>query len=361
MQGWVFKLIGASAVILVIAAGAHYFMGDSSGDQTSASVKRAPVEVVRAETARVAIRANALGTLEADQSIMLAPEIAGVVETIRFASGAQVKQGDVLLTLRSGNERAELQKAEADVALTAMNYERSKKLRERGSGSQQADDIALNAHRLSQAALALARANMDKTIIKAPFSGTIGLSEVSLGQYMQAGSPIASLVDTYNVRIDFRISEIYLSDIRVGQTVKVLFDALPAQEFQGTISAIDPVVDESGRAIRVRAVIENPDGVLRPGLFGRVSIVTGERAQAVVVPEGAIVPLASGASSLYVVSDKGIAMRRTVVPGERMSGRVEIREGVKAGEQVVVAGQLRLHEGAPVKVVNAAPASGEGG
>ncbi|HEX7775637.1 MAG TPA: efflux RND transporter periplasmic adaptor subunit [Parvibaculum sp.] len=324
----------------------------------------AAVETVAAAKRDVPVTIAALGTLEADQSIVVSPEIDGIVTSIDFTDGQRLKQGDTIITLDSGSLKARLMQTQARLTLTRANYDRASRLRKQGSGTERALDEALNDMRSAEADLASAQADLDKATIKAAFSGTVGLRQVSLGQYMKAGSPVATLADIDHLRIDFRVSEVFLTRIGKDQEVSVSIDALPGETFKGKITAIDPVVDVSGRALSVRAVLPNEGGKLRPGLFGRVNIVTQTRSS-VVLPEAAIVPQQTGGKAVYVVVDDKPAPDagkdaplgqhselRLVTIGERLPGEVEILSGIEPGDVVVTAGQLKLREGAAVSPVS---------
>ncbi|MGB3809931.1 MAG: efflux RND transporter periplasmic adaptor subunit [Parvibaculum sp.] len=309
------------------------------------------VETVAASARDVQVKLTALGSLDADQSIVVSPEIDGVVTSIDFTDGQRLNKGDTIISLDSGSLKARLMQTQARLTLTRANFDRAERLRKQGSGTERALDEALNDRRSAEADLAAAQADLDKANIKAPFTGIIGLRQVSLGQYLKAGSPIATLADVDNLRIDFRVSEVFLTQIRKDQEVSVTVDALPGESFKGVIAAIDPVVDVAGRAISVRAVLPNEQGKLRPGLFGRVSIVTLVR-NSIVLPESAIVPQKTGGKAVFVVINGGEkgphAELRPVEIGERLSGEVEILSGIAAGDIVVTAGQIKVRDGEPV-------------
>jgi membrane fusion protein (multidrug efflux system) len=341
--------LAAIGLLLVLAFGYLVYVR-LSGGQHMGEFPPAAVETVRAQEDAVEVKVAALGTLQADQSITIAPEIQGIVTSIDFTDGQRLEKDGLIITLDSGSLKARLMQAQARVTLTRANFERAERLRKQGSGTERARDEALNDMKSAEADAAAAQADLDKAMIRAPFGGIIGLRQVSLGQFLRPGDPIATLADVDNLRIDFRVSEVFLTRIEKGQEVSVRLDALPGETFKGIISAVDPVVDINGRAISVRALLANESGKLRPGLFGRVDIVTQTR-KSVVVPEAAIVPQQTGAKAVFVVSDKNIAELRPVEIGERQPGKVEILSGVKPGEIVVTAGQLKLREGAPVMPV----------
>lgn len=317
------------------------------------------VEVVEAQTEKVETIVSALGTLQADQAITITPEITGIVTSIDFEDGQRIEQGNVVIRIDDRDLNARLVQAEARLTLTRANYQRAERLLNQGSGTARARDEALNDFKSAEAEVATTRTALDKATITAPFSGIIGLRQVSIGQFLTAGQPIATLADIDNLRIDFQVSEVFLTQIRQGQDVGVTFDALPGEAYRGVVSAVDPVVSIDGRSLSVRALIRNEENKLRPGLFGRVEIVTQAR-DSILLPESAIVASPQGGSAVFVVEDNHAKMMPVRI-GERRPGQVEILEGVKAGETVIIAGQLRVQDGGAVEVLEPAAAGANPG
>lgn len=311
------------------------------------------VEVITAKTEPVKINVSALGTLQADQAITIRPEITGIVTSIDFEDGQRVEEGDLIITIDDKDLTAKLMQAEARLTLTRANYRRADRLVKQGSGTARARDEALNDFRSAEAEVVAAKAQLDKATITAPFGGIVGLRQISLGQYLTAGQPIATLADVDNLRIDFRVSEVFLTSIEKGQAVSVVFDALPERTYKGVISAIDPVVSVEGRAISVRALIANESGELRPGLFGRVEIVTATR-NSIMLPESAIVTSPTGERAVFTAID-GHAKLTPVTIGERLPGEVEILSGIEDDDIVLVSGQLKVRDGAPIEPLESAP------
>tara|TARA_R110000824_G_scaffold390760_2_gene587505 strand:+ start:193723 stop:194844 length:1122 start_codon:yes stop_codon:yes gene_type:complete len=338
--------VGVLAAAVVILAG--YFLYTRFGGEEMDHFPPVVVESTAASARDVEVKISALGTLDADQSIIISPEINGIVTSIDFEDGQRLEKDATIISIDSGSLKARTMQAEARLTLTRANFDRAQRLRKQGSGTARALDEALNDMRSAEADLAAAKADLDKANIVAPFTGIIGLRQVSLGQYLKAGDTIATLADVDHLRIDFRVSEVFLTEINKGQVVNVVLDALPGETFKGVITAIDPVIDISGRAISVRAALTNESGRLRPGLFGRVSIVTQTR-RSIVLPESALVPQKTGEKAVFVISDKGeegkFAEMRPVETGERMTGEIEILSGLKEGEIVVTAGQLKIRPG----------------
>ncbi|HRP24886.1 MAG TPA: efflux RND transporter periplasmic adaptor subunit [Thauera sp.] len=314
----------------------------------------APV-LVEAHTVRTQVLADdvsAVGSLVSNESVVLRPEVPGRIAAIRFRDGAAVRRGDVLVELDAAVQRAELQQARANLTLAESNFRRSQDLFARKFVSQSSLDNARSQLEVARAGVALAQARLERMQIRAPFDGIVGIRSVSPGDYVKDGDAMINLEDIATLKLDFRLPEQYLDRVRRGQVVEVSSDVLPGERFEATVDAIDPLVDAQGRAVRLRANLANPDGRLRPGVFARVRLILDERSDVVVVPEAALVPAPGNVQYVYrVVDDK--AQRVEVRTGVRRSAMVEIVDGLPAGAVVVTAGQLKLRDGAPVRLATA--------
>jgi membrane fusion protein, multidrug efflux system len=337
--------------------GAYYH---AKGPDASLKAATAPTrDAVAVEAARVTVGTviedlRAVGTLRPNEAVTLVSEIAGRVERIGFREGQAVSAGDVLIELDASILRAELAKARSDLTLARANHERAAALTTRGMTTQRALDEARAALQAAEAGLALAQARLQKATLKAPLAGVVGLRAVSVGAYVTPGERIVELADVDPVKVDFRVQELALSELRRGQPIRVTVDALPGRTFEGEIDAIDPLVDVAGRAIRLRARIPNPRRELSPGLFARVQIVVERRENALLVPESAV--FAEGSKRfVYRVVD-GRARLTGVQLGQRRPGQVEIRKGLAPDDMIVTAGHEQIRDGARVDVVD--PAAG---
>ena len=350
------------AVLAVAAlAGAYYYAQRIGGTpawrpavdaSAQAATPRASqavaVEAKRVSVGMVVEDLRAVGTLRPNEAVTVVSEIAGRVERIGFREGQPVSAGDVLIELDGSILRAELAKARSDLTLARANHERAAALATRGMSTQRSLDEARAALQAAQADIALAQARLEKATIRAPLSGVVGLRSVSVGAYVTPGERIVELADVDPVKVDFRVQELALSELRRGQPIRVTVDALPGKAFEGEIDAIDPIVDVAGRAIRLRARIPNPRGELSPGLFARVQIVVERREGALLVPESAV--FAEGARRfVYRVLD-GRAALTAVELGQRRPGEVEVRKGLGRDDVVVTAGHQQLRDGAAVDV-----------
>lgn len=321
------------------------------GGSGAAGAQATPVVV---ETHVVGVRAladdvGAVGSLVSNESVVLRPEESGRISMIHFRDGEAVQRGAVLIEFDAAVQRAELQQARASLTLAESNFRRSQDLFARSFVSRSSLDNARSQLEVARAGLALAQARLERMQIRAPFSGVVGIRSVSPGDFVKDGEAMINLEDIATLKVDFRLPELYLDRVRPGQAVELSSDALPDETFAATVDAIDPRVDAQGRALRLRASLSNPALRLRPGVFVRVRLILAERADAVVVPEAALVPAPGNTQFVYRVAD-GKAQRVEVKTGVRRDAMVEIIDGLEAGAVVVSAGQLKLRDGASVKV-----------
>jgi len=361
-------LVGTA--IVVAAAGGYWYGGvrqpsDASPVDGKSGAKAVPsnlnakarpptlVEVVRVEATSLPQTITAVGSLRSDESVTLRPEIAGRITAILFNEGQPVRKGDTLVRLDAAIPAADVRQARANVALADSRYQRSVELAARNFISAQAQDDARNNLEIAQAALALAEAKLAQTQIKAPFAGVTGLRVVSVGDYVKEGADLVNLESIDTLKVDFRVPEIYLKEVRVGQAVEIVLDAVPGERYGGKVTALNPLIDAGGRAIVIRAQVSNRNTLLRPGMFARVTLITRSTRPTLMVPEEAIVPQGTEQFVFRIEGDK--AARIAVQTGQRRDGRVEIVKGVTGGDVLVTAGQAQLREGATVRIVGANP------
>ena len=352
------KPILAVLVVLGIAvgAGAGYWFGQQRAPAATTAAPAAPaagpaavtVEAVKVVTASMPQTITAVGSLRSDESITVRPEVAGRISAILFNEGQRVAKGATLVKLDPSINVADVEQARANLKLAKSKFDRAVDLAKSNFISGQAKDEAENNLRVAEAALQLAEAKLAKTEIRAPFSGVIGLRVVSVGDYVKEGADVVNLEAIDPLKVDFRVPEIYLKQVQVGQPLDVSLDALPGKTYEGKVYAINPLVDATGRSIVIRAQVKNADTSLRPGMFARVRLITREAQDALVIPEQAIVPQGEEQYVFRIVDGK--ALRTKVAVGQRRDGKVEILGGLSGGDTVVSAGQLKLRDGVPVAV-----------
>jgi membrane fusion protein (multidrug efflux system) len=316
-----------------------------------------PVKAVPAKLARAVLEAGAVGNLRADESIVIRPEIAGRIERIAFEEGQRVKKGALLARIDAAETRAVLQSSRTQAELDKQRLERVADLRKKGFISQQALDEAQSSHARSIAKQREDEAKLAKSEIRAPFDGVAGLRQVSEGAYVAAGTDIARLEKIDQLKLDFRVPETYLAQLKEGLAVSAAVDSFPQASFPGKIYAIEPSVDEQTRTVLARARVANPELRLRPGMFARVSLTLGVRENAVWIPEEAIVPRGQDSYVFRIVDGKAELV--LVQTGTRKVGEVEIMKGVAAGDMVVTEGTQRLVPGMQVSIIPSAKPAAE--
>ena len=346
------RCVLAACSIACAALAAHVQAQPAKDASKADSAKPAPAMPVKAAAAKAAAaveETNAVGTLRADEAITLKPEIAGRIVEFHFSEGQTVARGAKLVSLDSSELTAVLAGSTSDVLINKQRVERSEDLFKKSFISQQALDDARSALAKAVARQQEDQAKLARTQLRAPFTGVMGLRQVSEGAYVAPGTEIARLEKIDQLKLDFRVPETYLSKVKSGQKARVEVDAYRGQSFSATLYAIEPGVDEATRTVLVRARVVNPDIKLRPGMFARVVLQLGERPNAIWIPEQAIVPRGQESYVFRIVSGKVDLVR--VQTGLRKTGEVEIVKGLAAGELVVTEGVLRLGPGMAVTVM----------
>ena len=325
------------------------------------------VEVGKAEALTLTDDVQAVGSLKSAQGVMLRPETAGRIARLGFADGARVRRGQLLVQLDDTLQQAQLKQADAQASIARTNLQRSRELQSQGFVSQSAVDQNAAALQVAEAQVALAQAQAARMKVLAPFDGTAGLRVVDVGDYVKDGADIVNIEDLAALKVQFAVPERYIDRLRAGQAVELLVDALPGRKFKGRVEAVDSQVDANGRALQVLAKVDNSGALLKPGMFARPRVVFSVREGAVVVPEEALVPLGNKQLLFKVVDGAGgqkVAQRLEAKVGLRLPGKVEIVEGVKAGDSLVTAGHARLLRGdnLPVRPIDLSrgPAGGKG-
>lgn len=341
------KPIIASAILAVaVAAAIPYFL--AAEDEPKPTTRGTTAAVVRTALAKeetIDIAVESTGTVRANEAIEITSQIAALVTAIHFKEGDRVAKGTVLVELDSAQPRAALAEAEAALANSKSMHRRGVELSTSAALSKaQLQQLEADLLR-DEARVAAARARLAETIVRAPFSGQIGLRRVSLGAFVSPGTVITTLDDLSEVKVDFSVPETTRPALRKGLMVTATSAMYPGQRFVGTVDSVDPRIDPDTRSVQVRARFPNPDNVLAPGMFVAVTLVR-EQQTSVVVPEGSVIPEQSKQYVFTVVNDK--AQRREVEVGHRAPGQVQILSGLDPGERIVVEGALKLRDGMAV-------------
>ena len=312
------------------------------------------VEATRVQVAQLPQALSAVGSLRSDETVIVRPEVTGRVAQILFREGERVGKGQVLVKLDDSVQQADLAKARANLTLSKSKFDRSADLMTKGFLSSQARDEAENSYKVAHAEAELMEARISKMTIRAPFAGTIGLRQVSVGDYVKEGQDLVNLESLDPLKVDFRVPEMALSRVRDGQTLQITLDALPDKAYDGRVVAINPLIDANGRSIVIRAQVPNRDGRLRPGMFARVRLFTSGLQDTLLVPEESLFPVGEDKYVYKVVDNR--ATRQKIEIGARREGRVEVLNGLTPEDVVVTAGVIKLREGVAVQVADS-PAS----
>ncbi len=329
--------------------------GGTANTKPAASVSSAtgsatPVVTAAVRSEALARELRALGTARANEAVEITSKLSNVVTAVRFTDGQKVSRGQVLVQLDSAQARADLSVAQAALTDSTSQYNRARELLATQLVSRSQFEQLEATRNANEARVAAARARLEDTVIRAPFSGRVGLRRVSLGSLINPGTVITTLDDLGAMKVDFDVPENNLATLRAGLPLIAVSNAYPARRFVGTVESIDSRIDPATRSITVRGILPNPDGLLKPGMFLTIELTRDQR-DALVIPEEALVP-EQDRQYVYVVQD-GRSLRREVRIGQRRPGSVEIVQGLKQGERVIVEGTVKVRDGVAVREVAA--------
>jgi membrane fusion protein (multidrug efflux system) len=350
-----------TAIILLLALGGavylgmHMMSGDSDGAAQQLAAPPAPVAVTIAREVSWTPSIGATGSLRAYQGVSVTAQEAGMVTAIHFDSGQAVTKGELLLQQYDLDERFTLESLKAELNLAHKSYERNQSLVQSKVGSKSQLDIALSDMERLTAEVKSLEASIAKRAIRAPFDGILGIRRVNVGQYIEPGDDIVSLQALDPIYVDFPLPQNRLGRVALGQAVRISTDAWPGVEFDGTVTALEPLVDPATRSFRVEASLPNPDLALRPGMFVDTRLLLPAGQNVLTLPQVAISYNPYG-DSVFVVEDAVdengdavlVAKSVFVTLGETRGDQVAILNGLEAGQRVVSAGQLRLRNGSRV-------------
>jgi multidrug efflux system membrane fusion protein len=317
----------------------------------------ATVNVAEAKSEVIPNLMIAVGDLAAVHQVNVTTDVSGRITDIMFTAGSTVKAGSPLVQLFDGPEQGDLASFKAQATGAQLALDRAKQLAARQFGPQSTVDAAQATYDQANAGIAKTEAIISQKLVRAPFDGELGVRHVEVGQFLTAGTQIVTLTDLSTLYANFTVTEKGSAALKVGQTVRIAVDAYPGRTFEGKINAIEPQIATDTRNIRVQATIDNPDHILKPGMFTTTTVVLPDKPPVVTVPETAVDYTLYG-DSVFLISEKkeddgktSLTVTRTFVrTGDRISGRAEILSGLKAGDRVVALGQLKLQSGAAVAI-----------
>ena len=356
------RMILMLAVAAVVIVSLGYFKTRQIQAAVKASSFQPPPEAVTTVVVHEQTWPSTLsvvGTMAAVHGVTVSADLPGTVDQINFESGRAVQQGDILVELDTRQERAQLAAMEATRDLNKINYDRYQQLNKEGVISRMDYDKAVADQKQAEANVAEIRSSIDRKTIRAPFSGVLGIRQVSLGQYLAAGGPIVALQSVNPIYVNFNVPQENVGRVRVGEDVKLTADNLPGVTFTGRVNALDSVVDSSTRNIQVQATVANPQGRLHPGMFVQVEVNVGASRSVLPLPASAI-NYAPFGDSVYVLADlkgpdgktyRGVSQQFVKLQGSQ-GDQVGVVSGLKPGDEVVSSGVFKLRNGAAVVVNN---------
>jgi len=358
----IFRLILVIALMSAIGFGLYAFQNFKTAMigqiMTKMAPPPAPVAAVTAKLQDMPRYLDGIGTIMAVRQVTLAPEAAGRVTQIMFDAGRTVKAGDPLVQIYDAPDRADLANYQAQERLAQVNLGRAHTLAQKEFGSKQAEDQAQMALDQARAGIARTNAVIVQKLVRAPFAGQLGIRQINLGQYLNPGTPIATLTDLEIMYADFTLPEQASAKLTIGQEIDIAVDAYPNRTFRGKLTTVEPQIDPQTRAIKVEATIPNGDHALRPGMFANARVVLPPQHDVVTIPETAVEYTPYG-TSVYIIKPAGkdekgqvkyVAAQSFVQLGERRDGNVAVLEGLKPGEMVASSGQIKIISGAPVRL-----------
>ena len=337
--------------LLVLGAGLYYYhSGETPAGAQGRGAKNGPivVDVTTVQRRPIYNSITAVGSLLADESVTLRPQVAGVLEAASFKEGQAVEKGQLLIQLDDAIQDAELKQSQASLTLARANFARAQTLGRSGAGSRQSVEQSQSELAVSNANVASAQARFDKTHIVSPVSGRAGILQVNVGNAVAIGDALVTVETTDPMKLNFSVPEIFLRNLKQGMPVTMTVDALGKQTFDGSISVINPYADATTRSLQLRAKFDNKKDILRSGLFARVNIDLKDASPPLAIPETAMVP--SGDQTFVFVIVDGKAMKKPVKIGLRHEGFAEVASGIAENDVIVVAGQMKLKDGAPVEI-----------
>lgn len=340
----VYSLLAIGIIALIVN---RIITNSAEGTTGQGGPRIATVTGIIAAPEKFADNLQLSGSLEADEQVEIRSEVSGVVEAINFKEGTQVSKGQVLVRVNDMELRAQLSKVGTAKELASENERRANLLLETQAISQEEYDVASAGYKSAQAEAQLISAQLGKATIRAPFSGTIGLRYISEGTYVTPATPIATLVNTQQLKITFSIPEKYASQIKLNSEISFT-TAGSKTEYSARIYAIEPQIDVTTRTLKMRAIAENPEGKLFPGMFASVLLPLETVDDAILVPSEALIPIQNG--KMIFISEQGKARQIEVETGSRTESSVRILSGLKVGDTILTSGVMSLKDGVPVNV-----------
>lgn len=343
------KFIILLIIFIIVSFGIYYFWpkNDKTEQGPPPKIKVLAYTVVPSQ---LVVNLNTIGNLLATESTMIRTEVAGKIQAMPLAEGQAVKEADLLVQLNDVDYQQEVERKRADYELAELTYNRNAELAKSGATTQQLKDESSAAMMIKKAEYETAKIQLERTKILAPYDGILGITNLSLGEYLVIGAPIVQISAINPILAQFTISQNFFSKIKIDAPITLTVDSWPGEKFPGTIYAIDPQIDVETRTVAVKADVPNDKNLLRPGMFAYVSAPVEVKDNTLLVPEEALIPSADQITVLKIVDD--IAHLTKVSIGIRQNNMVEITSGLQEGDVIVRSGQLKVHDGMPVEPIS---------
>jgi membrane fusion protein (multidrug efflux system) len=311
-----------------------------------------PVIVKEVQKDQLVDRVEALGTLRANESVELTATVSEIVTAIHFEDGQRVEKGKILVEMTKEEEHALIEEATSTAAEARKQYDRVRRLAQLGAASKALLDQRRREYETARARLRAIESRLRDRLIIAPFSGVVGLRNISLGTLIEPGDIVTTLDDDRVMKLDFTVPALFLATLKPGLSIRAEAPAFAGRKFEGKVSSINSRVDPTTRSVTVRAVLPNPDRLLKPGLLMTVELLKNPR-EVLMIPEEALIPIGRKNHVLVVdrSADPPVSQRRQVIIGGRRPGEVEILDGLQAGEFIIIHGTLRARPAQPVKII----------
>lgn len=349
--------LGLIGVLLLLAVGGYFV---TRKRDAPVDFQFPSVEVTEVRRGSIVRRITVVGLLLADQRVEIKPEVRGKISKINFDEGAFVSKDSILIEIDDRMFQAKMKEAAGGLKFAQVEYDRQLSLSKSRAGLGRKLDEAVGSLQKAEAQFDAAKIELANSKITAPFDGYVGLRNVSIGALVNEQTDLLTLVDMDPIKMDFRLPATHIQRISRGQAVKVTIDGFPGQVFKATIDSIDPKVDPTDHSVEVRAVIPNKRAILKPGLFGRVSVVVGAKDGALLIPEPAVLSSVTE-EYVYVVREAPLhgkttpfSVKKVITTGLSEAGTVEVLRGLSEGDQIVTIGLTKVEDGRPINIVEEA-------
>lgn len=337
--------------LIIVAVGIYYFWpkkdNKTKQGSTPPKIKVISYTVVPSQ---LTVTLDTVGTLLATESTMIRTEVAGKIQAMPLAEGQAVKEGELLVQINDLDYQQEVERKKADYELAELTYKRNAELAKSGATTQQLKDESNAAMMIKKAEYETAKIHLERTKILAPYDGILGITNVSIGEYLVVGAPVVQISAINPILAQFPISQNFFSRVKVDEPVTLTVDSWPGEKFEGTIYAIDPQIDVETRTLSVKADVPNDNNLLRPGMFAYIAAPIESKDNTLLIPEEALIPSADQITVLKIVD--GIAQLTKITIGIRQNNMVEVTSGLQDGDVIVRSGQLKVHDGMPVEPIS---------